>query len=331
MGRAGLSERDAIALSAHTFSTGLLGAGIRLGCLSHIDAQQILIEARQGGCPPCRAASAPDRRAQRLWDRGRDRRDAARQQQSQGIRQLGSGRSGRCSLLLTPTEMERLTIYHRRRACAQATGEGPAAQPPGGRRLHRRRDPGRRAGRPLGGRSHRLGATLLTTDDVMPGVAASHADDSGRGHLPRRHQAGHHPRPDPSRQAPAARRARPPGEIIADDGDIEINAGRRKATLEGGQYRRPADPDRQPLSFLRNQQGARFRPGEDASACISTFRQEPRCASSPGESKEVMLIEFGGTGELLGLNGLTEGNWRAPRPTGRKRLQRARARGFKGA
>jgi urease accessory protein UreF len=46
-GRAGLSEHDAVALSAHTFSTGLLGAGIRLGCLSHIDAQQILIEARE--------------------------------------------------------------------------------------------------------------------------------------------------------------------------------------------------------------------------------------------------------------------------------------------
>ena len=46
-GRADLSERDAVALSAHTFTTGLLGAGIRLGCLSHIDAQQILIEARQ--------------------------------------------------------------------------------------------------------------------------------------------------------------------------------------------------------------------------------------------------------------------------------------------
>ena len=50
-GRAGLSEADAVALSAHTFSTGLLGAGIRLGCLSHIDAQQILIEARRGGVP----------------------------------------------------------------------------------------------------------------------------------------------------------------------------------------------------------------------------------------------------------------------------------------
>ena len=33
-------------IGAHLF-TGLLGAGIRLGCLSHIDAQQILIEARE--------------------------------------------------------------------------------------------------------------------------------------------------------------------------------------------------------------------------------------------------------------------------------------------
>jgi urease accessory protein len=46
-GRGGLSQHDAVALSAHSFTTGLLGAGIRLGCLSHIDAQQILIEARE--------------------------------------------------------------------------------------------------------------------------------------------------------------------------------------------------------------------------------------------------------------------------------------------
>jgi urease accessory protein len=45
-GRAGLSEGDAVALSAHTFSTGLLSAGIRLGCLTHIEAQRALIEAR---------------------------------------------------------------------------------------------------------------------------------------------------------------------------------------------------------------------------------------------------------------------------------------------
>ena len=64
-GRADLSECDAVALSAHTFSTGLLGAAIRLGCLSHIEAQQILIEAREEAVrltalpvPPISALSA---------------------------------------------------------------------------------------------------------------------------------------------------------------------------------------------------------------------------------------------------------------------------------
>ncbi|HET7852219.1 MAG TPA: urease accessory UreF family protein, partial [Methyloceanibacter sp.] len=46
-GRAGLSQHNTVALSAHTFTTGLLGAGIRLGCLSHIEAQQILVGTRQ--------------------------------------------------------------------------------------------------------------------------------------------------------------------------------------------------------------------------------------------------------------------------------------------
>jgi urease accessory protein len=46
-GRVGLSERDVVALSAHTFCTGLLGAGLRLGCLTHIDAQRAMIEARR--------------------------------------------------------------------------------------------------------------------------------------------------------------------------------------------------------------------------------------------------------------------------------------------
>jgi len=45
-GRAGLSERDVIALSAHTFCTALLGAGLRLGCLTHIDAQRAMLETR---------------------------------------------------------------------------------------------------------------------------------------------------------------------------------------------------------------------------------------------------------------------------------------------
>jgi len=46
-GRAGLSEADAVALSAHTFCTGLLSAAIRLGCITHIEAQRALIAVRQ--------------------------------------------------------------------------------------------------------------------------------------------------------------------------------------------------------------------------------------------------------------------------------------------
>ena len=44
---AGLSERDAVALSAHTLSTALLGAGIRLGCLTHTEAQKALLAIRE--------------------------------------------------------------------------------------------------------------------------------------------------------------------------------------------------------------------------------------------------------------------------------------------
>lgn len=46
-GTAGLDQAEAVALSAHTFSTGLLGAAIRLGCMTHIDAQRTLTAARE--------------------------------------------------------------------------------------------------------------------------------------------------------------------------------------------------------------------------------------------------------------------------------------------
>ena len=55
-----------------------------------------------------------------------------------------------------------------------------------------------------------------------------------------------------------------PGEIFIKDGDIELNAGRKTVTLDGRQYRRPADPGRLALSFLRDQSGAEVRPQEGA-------------------------------------------------------------------
>lgn len=52
----GLKETEALALSAHTFCVGLLGAGLRLGCLTHIDAQRILTAA---GAEVSRMAEEP--------------------------------------------------------------------------------------------------------------------------------------------------------------------------------------------------------------------------------------------------------------------------------
>jgi len=42
---ASLSETAAVALSAHTFCTSLVSAGLRLGCLTHISAQKLLTAA----------------------------------------------------------------------------------------------------------------------------------------------------------------------------------------------------------------------------------------------------------------------------------------------
>jgi urease subunit gamma/beta len=50
----------------------------------------------------------------------------------------------------------------------------------------------------------------------------------------------------------------------------------------------------------------------------------------PGEAKDVALVEFGGSGELYGLNNLTDGTRRSEESK-QNALRRARERGFKGA
>jgi urease subunit gamma/beta len=50
----------------------------------------------------------------------------------------------------------------------------------------------------------------------------------------------------------------------------------------------------------------------------------------PGESKQVTLVEFGGTGEIYGLNSLTNGSTRSAQRK-EQALRQAKDRGFKGA
>jgi urease subunit gamma/beta len=50
----------------------------------------------------------------------------------------------------------------------------------------------------------------------------------------------------------------------------------------------------------------------------------------PGEAKEVTLTDFGGTGEIFGLNSLTNGTTRSASRKA-EALAKAKAKGFKGA
>ena len=55
-----------------------------------------------------------------------------------------------------------------------------------------------------------------------------------------------------------------PGEVTAAPGEIAFNEGADARHADRRQYRRPADPGRQPLSFLRNQPGAALRARQGA-------------------------------------------------------------------
>ena len=133
-------------------------------------------------------------------------------------------------MLLTPTELERLTIYtaaelaRKRRAKGLRLNHPEATAIIADEILEGARE-GRSVADLIG-----FGSTLLSTDDVMPGVGdmmpvlqveATFPDGTKlvTVHDPIR----------PGRKP--AELAHVPGEIIPADGDIEINAGRRRATL----------------------------------------------------------------------------------------------------
>ena len=91
-----------------------------------------------------------------------------------------------------------------------------------------------------------------------------------------------------------------PGEMIAAPGEIELNEGAPTVTSEGRQHRRPADPGRQPLPFLRDQRGAALRPRQGA-------RHAPRHPAGtavrfePGQERDVTLVPLAGKREVFGF------------------------------
>jgi urease subunit gamma/beta len=233
-------------------------------------------------------------------------------------------------MLLTPTEMERLTIYtaaelaRRRRARGLKLNHPEAIAIIVDEILEGARD-GRSVAELI---SH--GATILTGDDVMPGVAGLMPMIQVEATFPdgTKLVTVHEPIRPGKAPAEAAEQVAP-GEVVSPDGEIELSAGRPRARLKVvNTGDRPVQVGSH-FHFFEANRALEFA-RETAFGMHLDIPAGTAVRFEPGESKEVDLVGFGGTGEVFGLNALTMGTTRNEARKA-EALRRARERGFKGA
>jgi len=230
-------------------------------------------------------------------------------------------------MMLTPTEMERLVIYtaaemaRKRRARGLKLNHPEAMALLCDELLEAARD-----GQTLAD-VIALGATILTSDDVLPGVANMLGMLSVEGMFE-----------DGSKMITVWQPIRPgkepvedmrPGQVLTGQGTIELNAAGTKSTLRViNTGDRPVHVASH-LHFFEANAELEF----DREAAFGARLDLPAGATArfdPGEAREVTLTTIEGTGEVRGLNRLTEGSIHDPAVKSAA-LERARARGFRGA
>ncbi len=208
-------------------------------------------------------------------------------------------------MLLTPTELERLTIYTAAEMARKRKAKGLRLNYPEAVALISDEIlEGAREGRSVA-EMMSFGSQVLSQDDVMDGVAAMLPMLQVEATFPdgTKLVTVHQPL-RPTTMTPAD--ALEPGRFICEDGDIELNAGRRKLSLDvvntgdrpvqiGSHYHffevnKALDFDRQAAFGLRL----------DIPAGTAVRFES-------GQQKTVALTEFGGDRVLSGLNGLTNG------------------------
>ncbi|MCQ4327112.1 Urease subunit alpha [Stutzerimonas stutzeri] len=231
-------------------------------------------------------------------------------------------------MLLTPTELERLTLYTAAELARKRRGKGlrlnfPEASALIADEILEGAREGRSVAELIG-----FGSTLLSSDDVMSGVAellpvlqveATFPDGTKlvTVHQPIR----------PGREMRTLERL--PGEVITPDGEIRLNSGRRRAALRAlNTGDRPVQVGSH-YHFFEVNRNLDF-PRELAFGMHLDIPAGTAVRFEPGEEREVELVEFGGSGDIHGFSGLTNGNLRDPACRAAA-LEKARAQGFKGA
>jgi urease subunit gamma/beta len=231
-------------------------------------------------------------------------------------------------MLLTPTELERLTIFSAAELARRRRSKGLVLNYPEAVALIADEVlEGAREGRSVA-EMMSFGSTLLSTDDVMPGVAemlpilqveATFPDGTK---LVTIH--------DPIRPGTRAINASmEPGEIFTEDGEIELSAGRRRETIKVlNTGDRPVQVGSHYHFFETNKALAFER------AKAFGMRLDVPAGTAvrfePGQEKEISLVQFGGSREISGLNNLSHGSTDGDAQRAAA-LVKARAAGFKGA
>jgi len=225
---------------------------------------------------------------------------------------------------LTPTELERLTIFSAAEFARRNERDGVRLSHPEAvalitdEMMH-----AARRGVPYEEIIDAAGKRL-TADDVMPGVPAMIAVICAEGSFPE----GTKMMVVFSPMAPAVGDVKP-GEIIPVQGDIELNAGRETVVV---QVTNTGDRDIQVRShahFFETNRALEF----DRATAFGMRLDSPSGVGvrfEPGIVKTVTLVAFGGARNVSGFGGLTNGA--LDDPTVRDRaLAAARERGYRGA
>jgi len=230
-------------------------------------------------------------------------------------------------MLLTPTEMERLTIFTAAELSRKRKAKGLKLNHP--EAIAFITDEileGAREGRSVADLIS-FGSTLLSTDDVLPGVSDLISMIQVEGTFPdgTKLVTVH----DPIRPGKKKVGGVSPGELDCEEGEIEINAGRRSVTIKVvNTGDRPVQIGSH-YHFFETNKALEFNRAS-AFGLRLDIPAGTAVRFEPGEAKEVVLTEFGGTQELYGLNNLTNGQI-SSQDIKDQAIKRARARGFKGA
>ena len=230
-------------------------------------------------------------------------------------------------MLLTPTEMERLTIFTAAELSRKRKAKGLKLNHP--EAIAFITDEileGAREGRSVADLIS-FGSTLLSTDDVLPGVSDLISMIQVEGTFPdgTKLVTVH----DPIRPGKKKVGGVSPCELDCEEGEIEINAGRRSVTIKVvNTGDRPVQIGSH-YHFFETNKALEFNRAS-AFGLRLDIPAGTAVRFEPGEAKEVVLTEFGGTQELYGLNNLTNGQI-SSQDIKDQAMKRARARGFKGA